>query len=182
MSALKTLGLPVFSLLCHLLGPYKGDSLSLWLWECTSWGTGFYFHVTTWEGMSSKLFDWDPGLERNRGGWEDLDASCGSQLPCLFTYSHIIIEGVSTGLGPQNSVLPNWGCPGGSDNKESSCNAGDPGSIPGSGRSPGEGNSNPFQYSCLENPLDREAWWATVHGVATSQTRLKWLSTHTMNV
>ena len=49
----------------------------------------------------------------------------------------------------------------GSDCKESACNAGDPGSIPGSGRSPGEGNSNPLQYSYLENPKDREAWWAT---------------------
>ena len=51
-------------------------------------------------------------------------------------------------------------------------NAGDLGSIPGSGRSPGEGNGNPLQYSCLENPMDRGAWWATVHGVAKSRTRL----------
>ena len=49
---------------------------------------------------------------------------------------------------------------------------GDLGSIPGSGRFPGEGNGNPLQYSCLENPMDRGAWWATVHGVAKSQTRL----------
>ena len=49
---------------------------------------------------------------------------------------------------------------------ESACNAGDPGSIPGLGRSPGEGNGNPVQYSCLENPMDRGAWQATVHGVA----------------
>ena len=49
--------------------------------------------------------------------------------------------------------------------KESVCSAGDPGSISGSGRSPGEGNSNPLQYSCLENPMDRGAWQATVHGV-----------------
>ena len=48
---------------------------------------------------------------------------------------------------------------------ESTCNAGDPGSIPGSGRSPGEGNGNPLQYSCLENPMDRGAWQAIVHGV-----------------
>ncbi len=47
---------------------------------------------------------------------------------------------------------------GDSDGKESACNAGDPGSIPGSGRSPGEGNGNPLQYSCLENPMDRGAW------------------------
>ena len=56
------------------------------------------------------------------------------------------------------------GFPGGSDGKESACNAGDLGSIPVSGRSPGEGNGNPLQYSCLENPTEG-AWWATVHGV-----------------
>ena len=50
---------------------------------------------------------------------------------------------------------------GGSDSKESACNAGDPGSIPGSGRSPGVGNGNPLQYSCLENSMDRGDWWAT---------------------
>ena len=61
---------------------------------------------------------------------------------------------------------------GGSEVKESACNAGDLGLIPGSGRSPGEGNGNPLQYSCLENPLDGGVWWATVHRVAKSQTRL----------
>ena len=60
------------------------------------------------------------------------------------------------------------GFPGGSDGKESACNTGDPGSIPGSGRSPREGNGNPLQYSCLENSMDREAWWNTAHGVAES--------------
>ena len=55
--------------------------------------------------------------------------------------------------------------------KESSWNTGDPGLIPGSGRSPRERNGYPLQYSCLENPMDREAWQATVHGVAKSQTR-----------
>ena len=64
-----------------------------------------------------------------------------------------------------------------SDYKESACNAGDPGSIPGSGRSSGEGNGNLLQYFCLENPMDRGAWWATVHRVAKNQTRLKQLST-----
>ena len=58
------------------------------------------------------------------------------------------------------------GFPGGSDGKESACNAGDTGLIPGSGISPGEGNGNPLQYSCLENSMDRGIWWATVHGVA----------------
>ena len=56
--------------------------------------------------------------------------------------------------------------PSGSDGKESTCNVGDQGLIPGLGRCPREGTGNPLQYSCLENPMDREAWWATVHGSA----------------
>ena len=60
--------------------------------------------------------------------------------------------------------------------KESACNSGDPGSSPGLGRSPGEGNGNPLQYSCLENPRNGGAWWADVYRVAQSQTRLKWVS------
>ena len=61
---------------------------------------------------------------------------------------------------------------GGSDGKVSASSAGDPGSIPGSGRRPGEGNGDPVHYSCLENPMDRTAWQATVHGVTKSWTRL----------
>ena len=64
------------------------------------------------------------------------------------------------------------GFPGSSDGKASAYNAGDPGLIPGSGRTPGEGNGNPLQYSCLENLMDGAAWWAAVHGVAKSWTRL----------
>ena len=66
--------------------------------------------------------------------------------------------------------------PGGSDSKESACNAGDLSSIPRSGRCPGEGNSYPLQYSCLENPMDRRPWQATVHGITKSRT---WLSDFT---
>ena len=62
--------------------------------------------------------------------------------------------------------------PGGSDCKESACNARDPGLIPGSGRSPGEGNGNPLQYSCLEKAMDRGAWEATALGITKNQTRL----------
>ena len=65
-----------------------------------------------------------------------------------------------------------WGFPGGSDGKESTCSARDMGSIPGLGRSPGGGHGNPPQFSCLENPMDRGAWRATVHGVSKSRTRL----------
>ena len=65
----------------------------------------------------------------------------------------------------------NWkGFPDSSDGKASACNAGDPGSIPVLERSPGEGNGYPLQYACMKNPMDRGAWWATVHGVAKSQT------------
>ena len=64
------------------------------------------------------------------------------------------------------------GFPGGSDGKESACSVGDWSSIPGLGRSPGGGHGNPLQCFGLENPRDRGAWWATVHGVAKSRTRL----------
>ena len=73
---------------------------------------------------------------------------------------------------PPDSLGVIIGFPGDADVKESACNAGNPGSIPGSGRSPGEGNGNPLQYSSLENPIDRGAWQATVHGVAKSWTQL----------
>ena len=72
-----------------------------------------------------------------------------------------------------------WGFPGGSVLKNLPADAGDArdaGPIPGWGRSPGGGNGNPLQYSCLGSPMDRGAWWAAVHGVAKSQTRL---SSHT---
>ena len=60
----------------------------------------------------------------------------------------------------------------GSDGEESACSAGDLGLIPGLRRSPGEGNGNPLQYYCLENSMDRGTWWATIHEVAKSHTRL----------
>ena len=77
-------------------------------------------------------------------------------------------------------LLSDVGVPGGSDGKESSCNAGDPGSIPGSGRSPGEGNGNPLQYSCLENPMDSGAWQATAQRVAESDMTERLMHTHTL--
>ena len=64
------------------------------------------------------------------------------------------------------------GLPGGSEVKNPPTSAGDTSSIPGLGRSPGEGNGYPLQYPCLENPVDRGAWWAAVHGVTKSRTRL----------
>ena len=68
------------------------------------------------------------------------------------------------------SILKLWGFPGGSHSTESACSVGDPGSIPGLGRSPGDRNGYPLQYSGLENPMDRGAWQATVYGVANNWT------------
>ena len=73
----------------------------------------------------------------------------------------------------------------GSDGKESACNAGDPGLIPGSGRSPEEGNVYSFQYSCLENSMDRGDWWATVHGghkESDMTEPLTWTQYHTAHI
>ena len=72
-----------------------------------------------------------------------------------------------------NTFIVSLGFPGGSDGKESACIAGDMDSIMRLGRSPGEGNGYPLQYSCLENSIDRGAWWAVVHGVAKSWTALR---------
>ena len=80
-------------------------------------------------------------------------------LEGLFHMKASILNSISTLLGPSLAEV-----------KVSASNAGDLGSIPGLGRSPGEGNGNPLQYSCLENPTEGGAWWATVHGVAKSWT------------
>ena len=73
----------------------------------------------------------------------------------------------------RNSIEGDKGFPGGSVVKNPPANAGDVGLIPGSGRSPGEGNGHPLQYFCLGNPMDRGAWWATVHESQKSWTRLR---------
>ena len=104
---------------------------------------------------------------------------------CAFLKNTLCIEAHQLGLGAEAYLMCIsfrlklkgflWhlgGFPGDSYGKEFSCNARDPSSVPGLGRSLGERNGNPLQYSCLENPMDRGAWWATVHGVAKSWTRL----------
>ena len=93
---------------------------------------------------SSKEYKMVAQLVKNRPAmWETWVRSLGWEDP------------LEKGKAPHSSIL---GFPGGSEVKVSASNAGDLGSIPGSGRSPGEGNGNPLQYSCLENPMDREAW------------------------
>ena len=89
-------------------------------------------------------------------------------MPPLLEKNHV----VPTSWQDEALVYLAPGFPGGSAVKASARNAGDLGSIPGPGRSPGEGNGIPLQYSCLGNPMDGGAWWATVHGVAKSRTRL----------
>ena len=99
---------------------------------------------------------------------------------CCWTVSVIPLKGGWRGGVVAESILQErrkgnlctMSFPGSSDGKESACNVGDLGLISGLGRSPGEGNGYPLHYSCLENPMDRGAWWATGHGVAKSQTRL----------
>ena len=85
---------------------------------------------------------------------------------------------LSWGGGNATNSFCSWGFLGDSDSKESACNAGNLGSIPGLGRFPGEGHGNPLEYSCLENPMDRGAWRAIVYGITKSLARLKKLNMH----
>ena len=95
-----------------------------------------------------------------------LDGSVGEKFTCYAGYTGDV--GLIPGLGrKQYEGRPRW-----LSGKEFVCQAEDPDSIPGLGRSPGGGNGNPLQYSCLENSTDRGAWWATVQGVTKCQTGL----------
>ena len=112
--------------------------------------------------LSKEVTGWDAEFEKNIFAYDikiefkcvEQEWLCRDSLGCF--YITVLI----------------WYFPGGSDGKESACNAEDPGLIPRSGRSPGEENGYPFQYSCLKNSMDKGAWWATFHGVAKSQTLL----------
>ena len=110
-----------------------------------------------------------PGREER----EDDHSDCSEPVGKHPTTIKNSMAGTELGLLCANQFyhLPTMG-PGASDGKVSACNVGDLGSIPGLGRSPGEGNGNPLQYFCLENPMDGGAWRAAVHGISKSQTRL----------
>ena len=90
----------------------------------------------------------------------------------VFLHKMMLALQCFSGVGFNQLHSTEYDFPGGSDGKASVYNEGNPGLIPGLGRSPGEGNGNPLQDYCLENPMDRGAWQATVHGVAKGQTRL----------
>ena len=111
-----------------------------------------------------------PGLGRSTGE--------GLGYPLQYSGLENSMDCIIHGVTKSQTRQSNFHFPGGSDGKESACNAGDPGSVPGSGRSPGEVNGNQLQYSCLENSMDRGAWWATVHRVTKSQTLLSNYHSH----
>ena len=119
------------------------------------------------------------------GGQEKVSFS--DSFSMHFSGTYYILDGLPRWCSDKESACQCWkrrrcgfdpwvgkilGAPGGSDGKESACSAGDSGSIPGLGRSPGEGNGNPLQYSCLEKPMDGGVWWATVHGVTMNWPQL----------
>ena len=123
---------------------------------------------------------------RRRRGWQRirrLDGITNSMNMSLSKLREMVKDeearrAAVRGITKSRTGLSNWTQQQthGSDNKESTCNAEDMGSIPWSGRSPGEGNGNPLQYSCLGNPMDRGAWRATVHGVAKESDMTWWLN------
>ena len=142
-------------------------------------GGGRPEHSAPWRqpGGQQELPGWRRGIGARAavhcpGSWSSPSCSAGPLGPGVG--SQVLLPSRrSTWVG----TLPfHLGFPRSSVSKESACSAGDPGSIPGSGRSPGEGNSNPLQDSCLENPMNEGAWQAAVHRVTKSQTRLKQLT------
>ena len=110
-----------------------------------------------------------PHGEKNLAGYSPWDHKESDTTYQLSTHLHNVFAFLSYWM---STLLKHWGFPGASDSKESTCNAGDLVLIPWLRRSPGERNGYPPQYSCLEDSMDRGAWWATIHGVARSWTRL----------
>ena len=127
-------------------------------------------------------FPGNPGMAHNSKCW---DLGAGSHTTWMAVGTPSVVPGHrylwAKGIHVIVKAFAGSGLPWWLSNKESACSAaasGNTGSIPGSERSPGKGNSNPLQYSCLENPMDRGTWRATVHRVTKNQTWLKWLSTY----
>ena len=117
----------------------------------------------TWRNhVKLEIRIWAWGMAERKQGAQCHTHSHSLKSSCFL--SHIIFKKTSERIKIGNCVCI-LHFPGVSDGKESACNIGNPGSIPGSGRSPGEGNGNPLQCSCLENCMDRGGWQATVHGV-----------------
>jgi len=152
---------------------WNSNTLATWCEEPTLWKRPW-----CWERLKA-------GGEGNNKGWDGWMTS-PTQWTWVSKLQELVMDreawrAAVHGAAKSQTWLSNWttnnrvepkGLPCSSNGKESACNTGDPGSIPGSGRSSGEGNGSPLQYSCLENPMDRGAWQATVCGIAKSETRL----------
>ena len=164
-------------------------------WTCRVLTTGpprkslyLVYYVCAWPSSWGLLTQLGASLEQERFMWESLELDgrvsylrlCPLLPWCLENSRHNYVWMTTWWLKEEmNWQRPNGhqvDFPGGSDSEASAYNVGEPCSIPGSERSPGEGNGNPLQYPCLENPTDGGAWWATVYGVAMSRT---WLSDFT---
>ena len=133
------------------------------------WGAISFSNAGKWKvkvkSPSRVWLLWPHGLQPIRllRPWDFPGKSTGVGCHCLLrSWGYSTVKIFHQQLG---NICEGKGFPCSSVGKESACNAGDAGSIPGSGRSPGEGNGNPFQYSCLENPMNRGAWQVTIHGV-----------------
>ena len=145
--------------------------------------SSFFNSGVIWASLVAPLVKNLPAIRETRVrslGWEDRlekgTATHSSILGWRIPRGHKFLDMQFFALISSLIVLcleNTMGFPGGSVGKESAYNAGEADSIPGSQRSPGKGNGNPLQYSCLENPMDRGTWWATVHEVTNSWT---WLS------
>ena len=152
------------------LGPSSPSLVSLARWSPQS-------PARPWRGHSCWGILWGQGLEVCVWEIEYDSGSFETIIDKLFQIKIFIIYNQDY---PRVLKCVHQDFPGGSDGKASTYNAGDPGSIPGLGRSSGEENGNPLQYSCLENSMDRGAWWVTVNGVTKSQTWLNYFTaTHT---
>ena len=141
-----------------------------------SWGSQISLELSS---IAAALGKWNPDRERelteaNAWYWPvlplwrcSISICSAAQSGCCRLWE---LQGYTWPI-PLKGCFPLFGLPPGLSGKESSCNV-EVGSISGSGRAPGEGNGNPLQYSCLGNPMEREDWWTTVHGVAKSQPQL----------
>ena len=125
----------------------------------------YIFLISCWIGMSYKVSLREETQFRWRRRRKSIKGETKHTCEFPYTSEDIRVHAFLYCTCPP----PMQGLPGGSDVKESTCNVGDPGSIPGSERSPGEGTGNPLQYSCLENPMDRGAWWAKVRVITKSR-------------
>ena len=172
-------------IICGQERKFKGWWEMVW-WLMNShslnpWLNSLFFFLFKLESGICKLLFW-VALMTNSINSKHVNFICSSDPASKEGWWRILLAGLKASRQCWNWSLPLWHWlllpmdmrfPGGSDGKASACNEGDPGLVPGLGRSPGEGNGNPLQYSCLENSMDGGAWWATVHRVAKSRTRLR---------